>query len=58
MPVCPDCLSRKMIRYGKFDNQQRWHCKKCNLTTIYPRLRRPRKKKVEQIEGIQEIANG
>lgn len=43
MPVCPNCLSREMVRFGLYDNQQKWHCNKCKKTTIYPRLRMPKK---------------
>ncbi len=45
MPICPECLSRDMVKFGKYEEQQRWRCKKCRLTTLYPRYRMPAKRK-------------
>ena len=42
--ICPDCLSRNLIKFGKYNNQQKWHCESCGLTTIYPRKRMPIKR--------------
>lgn len=41
MPVCPECLSRDMVKFGKYSHQQKWHCNHCGLTTIRPFLRMP-----------------
>ncbi|MBN1691053.1 MAG: hypothetical protein JW901_08530 [Dehalococcoidia bacterium] len=32
-----------MIKFGKYDRQQRWRCMKCGYTTISPRFRMPKK---------------
>lgn len=45
MPICPECLSRDLVKFGKYDKQQRWHCRKCGYTTLYPRYRMPKRKK-------------
>jgi len=45
MPICPECLSREMVRFGTYQDKQRWRCKKCGLTTMYPRQRMPIKRK-------------
>jgi len=42
MPICPRCFSRNLFRFGKRDGRQRWRCDICKLTTMYPRLRRPK----------------
>jgi Zn ribbon nucleic-acid-binding protein len=41
MPICPDCLSRDTVRWGSYNNLQKWHCNSCGLTTVHPRLRMP-----------------
>ncbi len=41
MPVCSECLSRDMVRFGRYNNQQKWHCNNCGLTTIRPLTRMP-----------------
>jgi Zn ribbon nucleic-acid-binding protein len=43
MPICSECLSRDLVKFGKYNNQQRWHCLKCGLTSIYVRKRMPQK---------------
>jgi len=43
--ICPKCLSRDMIRFGKYDKRQKWHCLKCGYTTVSPRQRMPKGKK-------------
>ena len=43
MPICSECLSRDLVRFGKYNNQQRWHCKECGLTSLYVRKRMPQK---------------
>lgn len=45
MAVCPKCYSGEMIRFGKYEGQQKWHCLACGYTTVKPRKRRPKKKK-------------
>lgn len=45
MPICPECLSRDMVKFGTYNNQQRWRCMQCGFTTIYPRTRMPMKRK-------------
>jgi transposase-like protein len=42
--ICPDCLSWNLIKFGKYNNHQKWHCEDCGLTTIYPRKRMPIKR--------------
>ena len=44
MPVCPECHSRDLVRFGLYNNQQKWHCNNCGLTTIRPLTRMPVKK--------------
>ena len=41
MPICPECLSRDMVRWGIYNRHQKWHCNKCGLTTIRPLTRMP-----------------
>jgi transposase-like protein len=45
MPICPECLSKDMVKFGKYEGQQRWNCKHCGLTTMYPRFRMPAQRK-------------
>jgi len=49
MPICPnpDCLSRDLVRFGTYDGRQRWRCKECGTTTLYPRYRMPKKKRAK-----------
>jgi len=42
--ICPKCLTRGMIRFGLYGNQQKWRCLKCGYTTVHPRQRMPKKK--------------
>jgi transposase-like protein len=51
MPICPNCLSRNMVKYGISKDKQRFHCQKCKLTTLYPRDRFPRKHKYSTFEN-------
>ena len=53
MPVCPQCFSRDMIKFGKFGGQQKWHCQLCELTTIHPRMRQPKRIIKERIRLMQ-----
>ena len=43
MPICSECLSRDLVKFCKFNNQQKWHCLNCGLTSIYVRKRMPQK---------------
>lgn len=45
MPICPECLSRDMVRWGLYGRQQKWHCNECGLTTIYPLARMPSRRR-------------
>jgi ribosomal protein S27AE len=45
MPICPECFSREMVKFGKYGSQQRWQCTKCGYTTVYPRYRMPKQRK-------------
>ncbi len=45
MPICPECLNREMVKFGKYGKQQRWQCTKCGYTTVYPRYRMPKQRK-------------
>jgi len=45
MPICPECLNREMVKFGKYDRQQRWRCTKCGYTTVYPRYRMPKRRR-------------
>jgi len=45
MPICPECLSRNMVKFGKYGHQQKWQCKRCGYTTIYPRQRMPKRRR-------------
>lgn len=42
MPVCPNCYRRELVKFGKYDSRQRWHCQFCWQTTLYPRMRIPK----------------
>jgi Zn ribbon nucleic-acid-binding protein len=44
MPICQECLSRDLIRFGKYNSQQRWHCLNCGLTSISALKRMPSKR--------------
>jgi len=44
MPVCPECYSRGMIKFGQYRERQKWHCMDCGFTTVYPRQRQPKRK--------------
>ena len=44
MPICSECLSRDLIRFGKYNSQQRWHCLSCGLTSISVLKRMPSKR--------------
>ena len=54
--ICPDCLSRNLIKFGKYNNQQKYHCEDCGLTTIYPRKRMPIKRLRKIIKVNQKTA--
>jgi len=41
MPICPECHSRDLVRFGKYRGKQKWHCWDCGLTTIYVLRRMP-----------------
>ena len=43
MPICINCSSRDLIKFGLYNGQQKWHCSNCNLTSIYVRKRLGRK---------------
>lgn len=45
MPICPECFSRDLVKFGTYAGQQRWQCKDCGYTTLYPRYRMPKPKK-------------
>jgi len=49
MPVCPNCFSPELIKFGKYDHKQKWYCLRCRDTTISPRQRMPKKKKKGQV---------
>jgi len=41
MPICPECYSRDLVKFGKYRGKQKWHCWNCGLTTIYVLRRMP-----------------
>ena len=51
MPICQECLSRDLIKFGKYNNQQKWHCLNCGLTSIIVRKRMPR-------NGLRKVIRG
>lgn len=53
MPICQDCLSRNLIKFGKYNSQQKWHCINCGLTSIYVRKRMPKKELRKVIRGYR-----
>lgn len=55
MPVCPSCYSRELIKFGKYDHKQKWHCLKCGYTTTSPRQRIPKKEKEVNNDNSQRI---
>jgi transposase-like protein len=55
MPVCDDCGSRNLVKYGKYDNKQKWHCCDCGLTSIYARARKRRKINNEVTKQDNEV---
>lgn len=44
VPVCPECYSRDLVRFGKYQGKQKWHCWNCGLTTIHVLRRMPSNK--------------
>jgi transposase-like protein len=44
MPICPECYSRDLVKFGTYHNKQKWHCWSCGLTTIHVLRRMPSSK--------------
>ena len=54
MPICQECLSRDLIKFGKYNNQQKWHCLNCGLTSISVLKRMPSKRLRKVIRGYRK----
>jgi transposase-like protein len=48
MPVCRNCYSRDLIKFGKYNNLQKWHCENCGLTSVYVMQRKLKTKIVNK----------
>ena len=48
MPVCPQCYSRNLRKFGKYpywsetSGKQKYHCKDCGFTTVHALSRKPK----------------
>jgi len=52
MPICPECHSRDLVRFGKYEDKQKWHCWSCGLTTIHVLHRMARRAEVMPVGTI------
>ena len=39
LPTCPECQSVDLVKFGRYNDSQKYHCNDCGLTTIYPNFK-------------------